>query len=208
MAVCPKCGYKLKLTDIKPECPKCGINLMYYDMENRLEQDAKNAEAEYENQAKFRRGIKSTTIGGKWAIIRLVVYLLLTAILFLPIFYTNIQISDINGSKASSLLTVISGLMSGNMTSGGSLFVSVYFIGSLVLNLTSLVVAVFAFKPNGLKKNIITTCVLAVFQIAMAIIIASATTYRLNFGLFAVVGLIAVLVVTHKLVFNEIKKGE
>ena len=33
MAVCPKCGYKLKLTDWKPNCPKCGINLNYYGLE-------------------------------------------------------------------------------------------------------------------------------------------------------------------------------
>lgn len=34
---CPKCGYKLKITDLKPECPGCGVNLMYYDMQLRLE---------------------------------------------------------------------------------------------------------------------------------------------------------------------------
>ena len=27
MANCPKCGYKLRMIDIKAECPKCGVNL-------------------------------------------------------------------------------------------------------------------------------------------------------------------------------------
>ena len=43
MAYCPKCGYKLKITDYKPECPSCGVNLMYYNMEERLAEDADKA---------------------------------------------------------------------------------------------------------------------------------------------------------------------
>ena len=45
---CPKCGKKLKITYIKPECPECGCDINYYDYENRLEQDAIKAEAEFE----------------------------------------------------------------------------------------------------------------------------------------------------------------
>ena len=45
---CPKCGKKLSLFYIKQECDNCGCNLLYYDMENRLEQDAQQAEEEYD----------------------------------------------------------------------------------------------------------------------------------------------------------------
>lgn len=44
---CPKCGEHLSIFYLKPECPKCGCNIMYYNMENRLEEDAIKAEAEY-----------------------------------------------------------------------------------------------------------------------------------------------------------------
>ena len=44
MAKCPKCGVKLHIWNIKAECPKCGVNIANYDWENRLEQDAKEAE--------------------------------------------------------------------------------------------------------------------------------------------------------------------
>ena len=44
MANCPHCNYKLKLIDIKAECPDCGVNIANYDWENRLEQDAAEAE--------------------------------------------------------------------------------------------------------------------------------------------------------------------
>ena len=45
---CPKCGKKLSLFYIKQECDNCGCNLLYYDMENRLEQDARQAKEEYD----------------------------------------------------------------------------------------------------------------------------------------------------------------
>lgn len=44
---CPKCSAHLSIFYLKPECPKCGCNLMYYNMENRLDEDAEKAEAEY-----------------------------------------------------------------------------------------------------------------------------------------------------------------
>lgn len=45
---CPKCGKKLSIFYLKQDCPECGCDLLYYDMENRLEQDAAKAEAEYD----------------------------------------------------------------------------------------------------------------------------------------------------------------
>lgn len=45
---CPKCHKKLKFTYIKQECPHCGADLVYYDLENRLEKDAEQAEREFE----------------------------------------------------------------------------------------------------------------------------------------------------------------
>ncbi len=44
---CPKCQKKIKFTYIKQDCPHCGADLLYYDMENRLEQDAVQAEKEF-----------------------------------------------------------------------------------------------------------------------------------------------------------------
>ncbi len=45
---CPKCGEKLSIFYIKENCPKCGANILYYNMEERLEEDAVKAQAEYE----------------------------------------------------------------------------------------------------------------------------------------------------------------
>ena len=43
---CPRCGGKLKFFYLKPTCPHCGAHLLYYNMEERLEADAKKAAQE------------------------------------------------------------------------------------------------------------------------------------------------------------------
>ena len=45
---CPKCEKKIRFTYIKQDCPYCGADLVYYDLENRLEKDAEQAEKEFE----------------------------------------------------------------------------------------------------------------------------------------------------------------
>lgn len=55
---CPKCGQKLGLFYMKQNCPNCGVNIMYYNMEERLEEDAAKAEAEY---ARFDEFIEKRT---------------------------------------------------------------------------------------------------------------------------------------------------
>lgn len=48
MDKCPKCGEKLTLFNIKQECPECGCNIFYYNIDKRLEEDAAQAEKEFE----------------------------------------------------------------------------------------------------------------------------------------------------------------
>ena len=71
MANCPKCDYKLRLTDWKPECPNCGVNVAYYDFEERFYIDAKGAEMDVAKiRVKWAR-VKSAFVGGKVPIARL-----------------------------------------------------------------------------------------------------------------------------------------
>ena len=70
MANCPKCGYKLRMIDIKAECPKCGVNLLYYNQQERLALDADKAEEEHINfqpkidRVKFHSTVAEVNIGG------------------------------------------------------------------------------------------------------------------------------------------------
>ena len=78
-SLCPKCGRKLKLTDLKPQCPGCGTNLLYYKIEERLETDALNAEIEHAHTQKKLDRAKAAMVGSPLAIARLVLYVLIVA---------------------------------------------------------------------------------------------------------------------------------
>ena len=81
---CPKCNYKFKPTDWRPECPKCGVNVLYYGVEDRLREEADKAELEHAKmQPRFDR-LKASLIGHPLAIVRLVLGLLPIAALLIP----------------------------------------------------------------------------------------------------------------------------
>ncbi len=53
MDKCPKCGKKLSMFYVKQTCSECGCDILYYDMDKRLEEDAAQAEKEFEALEKF-----------------------------------------------------------------------------------------------------------------------------------------------------------
>ncbi len=69
MAKCPKCGAPISPFDWRADCKNCGVNLMTYNMEARLDEDEKKAEAEYEKLdeliAKFQPRIDAVKNTGK-----------------------------------------------------------------------------------------------------------------------------------------------
>ena len=65
MDKCPKCGKKLSMFNIKQECSECGCDLLYYNMDERLEKDAEQAEKEFEALAKFLEKVTPKFIKNK-----------------------------------------------------------------------------------------------------------------------------------------------
>lgn len=53
MDKCPKCGKKLTVFNVRQNCPECGCDILYYDIDKRLEEDAIQAEKEFEALEKF-----------------------------------------------------------------------------------------------------------------------------------------------------------
>lgn len=53
MDKCPKCRKKLTVFNVRQNCPECGCDILYYDMDKRLEEDAIQAEKEFEALEKF-----------------------------------------------------------------------------------------------------------------------------------------------------------
>ncbi len=65
MDKCPKCGKKLSMFYIKQECPECGCDILYYDLDKRLEEDAQQAEKEFEALDSFLDKVTPSFIKNK-----------------------------------------------------------------------------------------------------------------------------------------------
>lgn len=104
---CPKCNYKLKLTDWRPECPKCGVNVMYYGIEDRLREEADKAEyAHAKSQPKFDR-LKFSLIGHPLSIVRLVIGLLPIVATLLPMGTVNYILPYLEKNTTVNLISIV-----------------------------------------------------------------------------------------------------
>lgn len=105
---CPKCNYKLKITDWKPECPKCGVNVMYYGIEDRLRAEADAAELQHaKTQPKFDR-LKFSLIGHPLSIVRLVLGLLPIIATLLPMGTVSYVLPYLDGApKSVNLISIV-----------------------------------------------------------------------------------------------------
>ncbi len=175
MANCPKCGYKLRMIDIKAECPKCGVNLLYYNQQERLALDADKAEEEHiKMQPKIDR-IKFAFVGTKLSIVRLISFLIPIGVMFLPLASVNVNMPWNTIDKDISILNVVMDIIMNlkfdiliDMITGSDL-TRVAFIFYAAAIIFILLAAVFAIlnipfdavscSPKGFKRNItLSTC--------------------------------------------------
>lgn len=104
---CPKCNYKLRIRDWRPECPKCGVNVMYYGNEERLRKEADAAEYHHAmTQPKYDR-LKFSLIGHPLSIVRLVLGLLPVAAMLIPSGKLNYTLPFAEHSDTVSFISVI-----------------------------------------------------------------------------------------------------
>ena len=223
MANCPKCGYKLRMIDIKAECPKCGVNLMYYNHQERLAEDADKAEEEHiRMQPKIDR-IKFAFIGTKLSIVRLISLFIPIGMLFLPLAHITVNAPfksiDTNISVLNIVMDVIMEMDFGivfDMIAGSDL-TRVAFITYLLSMVFLLVAAVFAIlnipfdavscSPKGFKRNVtFSACGIGftvlsiisflVFNSQLSSAFGAMYSGSLSFGAFLVIlGFVAIIVI-------------
>ena len=84
MAHCPKCGKKLKLTDISQFCPSCGVNMRFVDFEKNFYKEAKVAELSQANMYVKIKRLKASFVGSKLTIAKLIVMILPLVSMLIP----------------------------------------------------------------------------------------------------------------------------
>ncbi len=176
---CPKCGYKLKITDIKPNCPKCGVNVMYYKMDERLLADADRVEEEHVHFQKKIDRLKASFFGSKLAIVRFVFCFLPIGALFLPLAKVTLDapfISENSTVNALFLYNFISKLDFGALFEYigsdvlGTEFIQyllalVFTLLSVVMVLLNLILLLLSCSPHGKSRNIIIDSAGIVFSV-------------------------------------------
>lgn len=104
---CPECGHTLKLWNIKAECPKCGVNIANHEWERRLNDDADFAENAF---AKFHyklQNFKSSVVGSKLRITRLILTFAPLIALVLPLYSFTLNLPFNKSEQSISFLTFI-----------------------------------------------------------------------------------------------------
>lgn len=219
MANCPKCGRKLTILDWRPNCPGCGVNLVYYGMEERLLKEADAAEAEHAKLQKRIDRLKSSFIGSKLTIIRIILSVLPIATLLLPLCTVSYSGPFIEATTTSVNAIEIYNLVSSLdfdalITMLGSSVVGTSFIGyagalvclllSLVMVIVSLVMLTLACSPKGNPRNI------TLNSITIALAVASVVFFNIfsknisavfpdfisgsvGFGIFVYIGALVLL---------------
>lgn len=181
MANCPNCKKHLRLTDWKQHCPYCGANIIFYDMQERLMQDADKAEVQYYYFQKKLDRLKSSFVGSKLAIARIVTSILPIAALFLPIVKCNFKAPLPEKSGNLNVLdiyemfedidfgAVLGGITGGNIAFGVSV---VLFLLSVVLILVHLVLLTLACSPKGKARSYILNIAMLSFSVISALCFA------------------------------------
>ena len=171
-AYCPKCNYKLKITDWRPECPKCGVNVVYYGIEDRLNAEADKAEYEHAMfQPKVDR-IKSSFVGDKIAKIRIVLCVLpvLATLLSLGSITMNVPFKDTVDIGWVSIINVVTlfteygfdinailAAISFEPTRLAFIGFALALVGlalAVVIWLVSLILLMLSCSPKGIQRNV------------------------------------------------------
>ncbi len=186
MSFCPKCGRKLKLTDIKPTCPGCGVNLLYYEIEERLEVDAINAELEHAKTQKKVDRAKDALFGTPFAIVRLVLLVLAVGMFFVPLatFHavgpyfdktTTLNALEIYNSVSALDFDGILVLAESPLLKTSFIFLAVSAVTIVISLLCALLELIFSFlssSPHGFSRNI------TLASVGIVSAVASLITYK------------------------------
>lgn len=147
MSKCPKCNKEISPFYMKENCPYCNVNLLYYNLEQRLEADEAQANREYDAMERFFDLLKLSSVSSPLLIIRLVVFFIPLGTLCLPVY------GDL------SLITIITGLISGSLAAGEVILQLVSIALVVVMSLAVIIASLFSAGKHGFYRNMILSAV-------------------------------------------------
>lgn len=233
MAVCPKCGRHLNIWHIKAECPTCGVNIPNYNWEERLNEDAKNAEIAWAKFRIFTGNFKSALFGNTLRIIRFIFTFVPLVALVLPLANYSINLPFVYADSVNmtlldftmnTLLSLNWGSLITLVTSGvigipmGMLFISILLLYLAVVFGVLNFIFVLIRAPKLKAGFNITMCVLSTICFTLAAIlftvcVSQVANTSINFisgsvqyGVFVGIGLFALNIVLNTIANKGFKK--
>ena len=193
---CPKCGEKLSFFYLKQNCPKCGANLLYYDFENRLEEDHINAMKEEKAVKDFLYRIKLSSVGGAFQIIRLISFFIPIGLLFTTLFkLENTGISaitylDFKNIDLSNILYLLP-------------LITIAFV--VIYSLVAIIFSLFSAGKNSFVRNIIVESFQIIVFVAL-IIFANSKGLKIGYGSILIILFYIIQNILTYFANNNIKK--
>lgn len=115
MAKCPKCGRKLRITDVSQFCPGCSVNMRFYNFEENFVREAKMAELSQAGLKVKLRNLKYSFSGSRLVTAKLIVMLLPVLSLLIPSGNIEISLPFVSSKAHFGILGIV------NIVTGGSL---------------------------------------------------------------------------------------
>lgn len=170
---CPKCQKKLSPFYLKQNCPYCGVDILYYKLDERLEEDAAEAKRQVEKFEKFKNTIISSAFASPVLIIRFILFFTPLGSMCLPMF------------KDLTLISVIIGLIKGELNFGDNLLPILSMIFVIVLSLAVIISSLFSSTKCGFFRNMVLSTVnLSVFLVFGFVIGNPGTGWYLTLAIY------------------------
>lgn len=104
---CPECGYNLKFYNFRAECPKCNTNIPNYNWQERLENDADEAELAYAKLHYKTKNFKSAVFGSKLRIARFILTFAPIIAFLLPLYNFKLSMPFREETTSVSFLSLL-----------------------------------------------------------------------------------------------------
>lgn len=193
-SVCPNCGKKLHVYNVKAECSQCGVSIPNFNWEKRLEEDNANAEKKFQSFYRFGNRFAYSIWGTKLRIVRIILSFLPAVGFLLP--WATLKSDagsvglDLFGMTCDTSLIDLfkdffanSGVYFANMgyeNYAGTLFYTMLALVFMLLSAVFIVVAFFMILFKTKKPNTKAMVVMDVLSVSSAIVSSVLVTLGVN----------------------------
>lgn len=193
-SVCPNCGKKLHVYNVKAECSQCGVSIPNFNWEKRLEEDNANAEKKFQSFYRFGNRFAYSIWGTKLRIVRIILSFLPAVGFLLP--WATLKSDagsvglDLFGMTCDTSLIDLfkdffanSGVYFANMgyeNYAGTLFYTMLALVFMLLSAIFIIVAFFMILFKTKKPNTKAMVVMDVLSVSSAIVSSVLVTLGVN----------------------------